>query len=134
MEDILLSIIGFAIIIFVIAIILYIVQAIFLNRFNKLVYGKGTALAWIPICNIYLLGKLTFNKTIGWILVICSILSSSFKITINGVTTTHSILPEDLSDMLSLVYSIAVIGLFVYAIVKYIRLKNNSSNSNYQSM
>ena len=59
-----------------IVIAIYIATAIFLNKFNKLVYGKGTAKAWIPIANIYLLGKLTVNKFVGWILVACIFFNS----------------------------------------------------------
>ena len=108
---------------------IYIVQAIFLNKFNKLVNGKGTALAWIPICNIYLLGKLTINKLVGWILVICVFLTGSYTVTINGVETTHTILPDGISSIFSKLYSIVVLALFIYAIVKYSKLKNNSNTN-----
>ena len=40
----------FIIIFLVVVLILYILIAIFLNKYNKLVNGKGTPLAWIPLC------------------------------------------------------------------------------------
>lgn len=111
------------IVMLIVVIAIYVAQAIFLNKFNKLVYGKGTALAWIPICNVYLLGKLTFNKIIGWLLVACVFLTSTVSTTINGETTTKTLLPSNINTIISNVYSIAVFGLFIYAIVKYVNLK-----------
>ena len=100
--------------------------AIFLNKFNKLVYGKGTALAWIPICNVYLLGKLTVNKLVGWILVVCVFLTGSYTTTVNEVTTVHTILPENISSVVSTIYGLATFVLLIYAIVKYNKLKKAS--------
>lgn len=116
---------GFLLIIFLILLlIIYIVQAVFLNKFNKLVYGKGTVMAWLPIFNVYLLGKLTFNKLIGWILVICSFLTTKVTTTINGVVTNSStILPENIIPIFQIIYSIVLIVLFIYAIIKYFKLK-----------
>ncbi len=109
-----------AIIILFIAIIIYIIEAIFLTKFHKLLYGKGTALAWIPFANIYLLGKLTFNKLIGWILLGATIvLGSSTTTTINGETIKHQLIPGGSGIM-----NIVRIGFWIYAIVKYIRIKN----------
>lgn len=123
MEELLAALAGFVIIVFVIVIAIYIACARFLSKFNKLVYGKGTALAWIPIANVYLLGKLTINKVAGWVLVACSLLSGTYTTTINGIETTHTILPEGISWLVSTVYSIAVLVLFIYAIIKYNQLK-----------
>ena len=120
--------------IFVIVIVIYILQAIFLNKFNKLVYGKGTALAWIPICNLYLLGKLTVNKLVGWILVILLFITGETTTTINGVTTTQSILPQGINSIISPIYSLAVLGLFIYAIVKYFQLKKSGVNNQVQDV
>ncbi len=115
------------ILLFLICIITHIALAIFLNKLNKLTTGKGTALAWIPVCNIYLLGKLTFNKIVGWILVGVVFLTTTFSITINGVRTVHTILPEGLRSIVQTFYNIAIVGLLIYAIIKYIKLKKNNS-------
>ncbi|MDD6271988.1 MAG: hypothetical protein PUA90_00505 [bacterium] len=80
-------------------------------------------MAWIPIFDVYLLGKLTINKFVGWILVICIFLTGTYTTTINGVETIHTILPESISCTISTIYNIAFLGLFIYAIVKYNRLK-----------
>ena len=54
-----------------VVILIYILVGILLNKLNKVMYGKGTALAFIPFCNVYLLGKLTINKIVGWVLLGC---------------------------------------------------------------
>lgn len=110
----------------IVIIVFYVVQAIFLNKFNKLVYGKGTPMAWIPIANVYLLGKLTVNKIVGWILIACVFLTGTYTTTINGVETVHTILPENISELVSSVYNIIVFALLIYAIFKYDKLKKQS--------
>ena len=115
--------------VFAILIIIYVAQAIFLNKLNKLIYGKGTAMAWIPIANLYLLGKLTVNKIVGWILVICPFLTGTTTTTINGVETTSTFLPEKLNSIITTVHSFAVLALFAFAIIKYINLKKEVNNS-----
>ena len=123
---------GFAIALLAIVIAIYVAQAIFLNKFNKLVYGKGTALAWIPGGNVYLLGKLAINKIVGWILFACWVSTIEFTSTINGVEKKASILPESISNIVSTIYSLAVIIIFIYAIIKYRNMKNNNTQSTQQ--
>ncbi|MEG0826716.1 MAG: hypothetical protein RR290_04710 [Clostridia bacterium] len=118
---------GFLIVILLVSLAIYIVSAIFLNKFNKLVYGKGTAMAWIPIFDIYLLGKLTVNKLVGWALVICVFLKDTYTITENGVKSSGGILPEGIRSVFSIVYALTVLGLFIYAIIKYNKLKKEKA-------
>ena len=51
MENLLMMVMVGAIFVLVIAITIYVVEGIFLNKLNKLMYGKGTPMAWIPIAN-----------------------------------------------------------------------------------
>lgn len=123
---------GSLIIIFIVLAIVigvYVAQAILLNKLNKLINGKGTALAWIPICNYYLLGKLTINKLVGWILVGCLLLTSKFGTTINGVRTEYTLLPGGINSLVTKLLDLAVFGLYVYAIVKYNQLKKSGINN-----
>ena len=106
---------------FAVFVIVYVSIAIFLNKFNKLVYGKSTALAWIPICNIYLLGKLTINKLVGWILVVLTIISGNFSSVSNQVT----IIPENIKSIMIPAMGIIEFILLIYAIVKYNKMKKN---------
>lgn len=55
-------------------IIEFLIIGLFLNKYNKLLYGKGSILAFIPLAQTYLLGKLAFNKLIGIIMVAISLL------------------------------------------------------------
>ena len=123
MEELFKFLMTFFLIVVAIAVLVYVLISLFLNKFNKLVYGKGTILAWIPICNIYLLGKLTINKTVGWILVACIFLTSTYTTTVNGVTTVHTILPANISGTISSTYNFVVFGLFIYAIIRYNQIK-----------
>ena len=58
----------FLILIFILLLPYYILTSLLLYSYNKRAYGKGTALAWIPILRIYLFGKYAFSDTIGVIL------------------------------------------------------------------
>ena len=129
MENILGALAGFVIILLILVVAIYVAQAIFLNKFNKLVNGKGTPMAWIPVANIYLLGKLTFNKIVGWVLVVCFFLTGSTTTTINGVETTHTFLPENISSVISSLNGFAIFGLFIYAIIKYNKLKKEKNST-----
>lgn len=124
---------AFASAIFIAFIALFIIQSIFLNKFNKLVYGKGTLLAWIPGVNLYILGKIMFNKAIGYILVILFFLSSTLVREVNGIEVSYSFLPKNISKL----YSLGIIFLHIYAVITYIDLKkkNNSiKQENLQSI
>lgn len=99
------------ILVIILAIGLYFGFCIFLNRFHKLVYGKETILAFVPICNTYLLGKLAVNNAVGIFLVVLGFLPS--------------FLPEAISYIVSTLYEIGVIGLFLYSIIKYFKRKKD---------
>lgn len=111
---------GFAMLALVLVILIYIAISSFLNKFHKLVYGKGTILVWLPFTQVYMLGKLAVNKTVGWIMVIASIMTTKFTTTVNGIETESQLLSEPFSSMVS----IAQLILLVYAIIKYNRLKD----------
>lgn len=101
---------------------MYALFGVFLCKLNTLVNGKGTMLAWVPICNIYLLGKLAVNKVVGWILVI-----GTFLI---GIMRFSDVPSESISSIVFKIYNIIILGLFIYAVIKYFKLKNNQNNIN----
>lgn len=105
---------------------IYIACSIFLSNFNKLIYGKGTILAWLPFTSIYLMGKLAFNNLVGWGLLVICILSSSYTVTVNGVETVQTIAPAAIQGPLSKIYPLLNFGVFVYCIIKYNKLKKSS--------
>ena len=104
---------------------IYIVCSKFLSNFNKLKYGKGTILAWLPFTSIYLMGKLAFNELAGWGLLVICILSSSYTVTVNGVETVQTIAPASIQGPLSKIYPLLNFGVFVYCIIKYNKLKKS---------
>ena len=102
---------------------IYIVCSKFLSNFNKLKYGKGTILAWLPFTSIYLMGKLAFNELAGWSLLVICILSSSYTVTVNGVETVQTIAPASIQGPLSKIYPLLNFGVLVCCILKYNKLK-----------
>ena len=128
-ESFLIFLVGALIVIAVVMIVIYVVTGIFLNKFNKLVYGKGTPLAWIPLCRAYLLGKLAFNQWVGWAFVVATILVSVSSDSITGVNgETFSLLPSELRNALGTVLSYVILGTFIYAVIKYFKLKKQLSS------
>lgn len=108
-----------AIILLIIVIVVYILVGRMLSRLNEKMYGKRTILAYIPIVNYYILGKLTINKVFGWVLVIGSLLNGSYSYTgPDGVTVEHTILPKPIGDIYGNVFSILTLILVIYAAVK----------------
>lgn len=124
------SLTTFSLLYIIILIILWIIEGIIINKLHKEMYGKATALAWVPFCNIYLLGKLTVNKTIGWALAISKILTYTITTTVNGVQKTYSILPSSISTLLSGIVGIITFCLLIYAIVKYKSLEKSNNIQN----
>ena len=124
------SLATFSLLYIIILIILWIIEGIIINKLHKEMYGKATALAWVPFCNIYLLGKLTVNKTIGWALAISKILTYTITTTVNGVQKTYSILPSSISTLLSGTIGIITFCLLIYAIVKYKSLEKSNNIQN----
>lgn len=93
--------------------IFYVVEGIILTKLNKAMYGKGTALAWIPLVKIYLLGKLTINETAGYVML--------------AVNIVNLFLPEDISELISSVYGPLEFALFVYAFIKSFNVKKSDT-------
>ena len=116
-----------------IGISIYVAAAIFLNKFSMQIQGKRSAKAWIPIANLYLLGKLLKGKGLGWTLVfiqiIISILTSTTTttVTINGETTTNtsSIVGGTVGTIINSICGIVCLALFIWAIIVYIKNKRD---------
>ena len=70
-------------------------------------YREKSIMAWIPIVNIYLLGKLTTNKIGGILLFLGLIIVFCF----------------DVPFIMFILYIIILIVIYIYAIIKYIKLK-----------
>ncbi len=119
--------IGILILVAILAV--FLVIGFFLNNYHKFLYGKGSACAWIPFAQGYLLGKLTFNKLIGWVVVGTTLLfGTTYSTTVNGETVSHSLFPGG-----STLVFFAKLGLLIYAIIKYEKLKKGELNKEYEA-
>ena len=106
-----------AIVVIVVALVIYIITSIFMNNLHKKIYGKGTALAWIPYARTYLLGKLAVNKLIGWIYLGVSLVST-MTVSTGREGETSTLIPG-----LSGLVSVATLTLYIMAIIKNGKLK-----------
>ena len=118
----------FITVILLIFIICYAFLAIFLNNFHKKIYGQSTVMAWIPLANIYLLGKLTFGKDVGYGLVALFLLSCTLTMRIDRMTIVLS-LPDILQMILGAIFSGSFVATIIFAIKKYGKLKTNNKNN-----
>ena len=119
--------IAYSFVFLIIFLVIYILIGIFLNKLNKLIYGKGTPMAFIPFANIYLLGKLTLGKPVGLILIILNLLCGTYTVEINGYARAFTILPGSISYGVSMLINIIIFGLFIYAIYLYFKIKKEKS-------
>ncbi len=122
------------IIILVMAILLlvyYILKGILLTKLGKLKKDKKVWFAWVPILNTYYLGKLTFNKTVGAILVALNVLTSSGSFT-SGSTTINisflSLLPSSVSVIITIINLLINIALLIYSGVLIKKLKSTTAS------
>ena len=119
---------AFLIVFLFIFVLIYVLISLLLYKLHKIIYGKGTVLAWIPILSIYVLGKVTFeSKIVGIALLLMYFLTLTIETTVNGVTTTHSLLPSNILSTFQYIYSIVTILLLLYAIFEYFNLKKGGN-------
>ena len=122
----------FIAIIILIIITCYALLAVFLNNFNKKVNGTPSVMAWIPLANVYLLGKLTFSKDAGYGLVALFILSGTLKLTFATTTIVLS-LPNVLQVILGAVFAGAFIVTLIFGIQKYSEIDTKKHNKKRQA-
>ena len=123
----------FMIFVILIVVACYAALAIFLFKFNKKLYGEPSVMAWIPFANIYLLGRLTFNKDAGYGLVALFVLSGTLTLTFDKTTIILS-LPNILQIILGAVFAGAFVAVLIFGIRKYGRLKTNNLNNKYEEI
>lgn len=131
MDGLLQFFMAYMIVFLIIAIAIYVAVGIFLNKLNKLIYGKGTPMAFIPLVNTYLLGKLTVGKPVGLVLVFAMLLTGTFTTNVNGVENSYTLFSADISSKISTIVNIVTFGLFIYAIFLYFKLKKEKNNGSY---
>lgn len=112
----------FLIMLIIVVMICYVALAIFLTNFSKKIEGKPNIMAWIPFSNIYLLGKLTFSKDVGYGLLALLILSCTLTLKIDRMTIILS-LPSVLQMILGAAFAGAFVAVLIFGIRKYEKLK-----------
>ena len=99
--------------------ILYVIFSSILSKANKTIYEEKNIFAWIPIFNLYLLGKIAINKIIGVILVLIEFLIGF----LSSIPYFQNVIPSYIVDILSLVFIFVIIILFFIVLVKYFKVK-----------
>lgn len=99
--------------------ILYVIFSSILSKANKTIYEEKNIFAWIPIFNLYLLGKIAINKIIGVILVLLVFLIGSLI----SIPYFQNVIPSYIIDILSLVFIFVIIILFFIVLAKYFKIK-----------
>ena len=106
-------------------VIVYILIGILLFKFNKFKYGKGTAMAFIPVANTYLLGKLLFGKVGGWIVLLIQLAGIVCGVTVGINGGEEAIIPSDIGLIVSNGSAMALAVCVIAAVVLYFLLKKN---------
>ncbi len=101
---------------------IYSVIAVFLNKLHNAKYGKTTILAWIPIFNIYVLGKLVIHSIIGLLLVIGLLFGICISFNISGLETIHNLLSKEYVLPYQITYGVFILLFFIVAKIKLKRI------------
>ena len=99
--------------------ILYVIFSSILSKVNKTIYERKNIFAWIPIFNLYLLGKIAVNKIIGVILVLLVFLIGSLI----SIPYFQNVIPSYIMDIMCLVFIFVIIILFFIVLAKYFKIK-----------
>lgn len=113
MEGLLGLLAGFMFGIIILIIVFYILACLGLMKITEKVGETGGWMAWFPIFNVFLIGKLGFNKIMGWAFVALSFASAQVSSTVNGETVySGALLPHPLDSIASFVFAILLIASF----------------------
>ncbi len=102
--------------------IFYSMIAVFLNNLHNREHGKTTILAWIPIFNIFLLGKLAIHWIVGILMAILFVFGIIITFNISGLETIHNLLPKEYVLPYQIGYGIIILILFIVAKIKLKRI------------
>lgn len=125
MEDLSSFLYFFVSILILIFVICHAALAVFLYGFSRKVEGEPNIMSWIPLANIYLLGKLTFNKDTGYILVALLILSCTLTLQIDKTTIVLS-MPGIVQVVLGAIFAGAFVVVLIFGVRKCTRLEEST--------
>lgn len=110
-----------------ICLLLYILFAVFLNNFHKVHCGQSALSAFLPILNVYILGKLAINKIYGWLLLLTLLfLGSELIITEFGLLDINPIIPISMRKYVYIGYGIILLITYIFSVFKYDRIKSEA--------
>ncbi len=95
---------------------LYILVGMVLSKANKQKFGVETPMAWFPIVNIYLIGKISSSKTMGWLLLIGLVLTCEWATVDGTIKRTVGFMPQPYR----LIFNYAIIGVIVMLFLKIV--------------
>ena len=72
-------------------IVAYSMVSVLINKLNDAIHGKITVLAWVPVTNVYLLGKLVVNKIMGILLAVLLLYGIIIAIDIHGLEVLQAL-------------------------------------------
>ncbi len=88
----------------------YIFCAIGLIKMSKKLNEKGSWMAWFPIFNSYLLGKIAWTKCLGWTMLILTILTSGISLVVNNIIILSITLSNNLLIILCVILSLLTLA------------------------
>lgn len=117
------------VVLIVIFILLYILLGFFLNKFNVLMGNKKTIIAYIPLMNIYLLGKLAVDDFFGIAMALYFIVANgTYSITLDSISINGSFLSGNFGLIMKIIYDVLLLIVIIYALYKYFYMKNKFNN------
>lgn len=104
----------------------YVLVGMVLSKANKQKYGVNTLMAWFPIVNIYLIGKISSSKIMGWLLLIGFLLTCEWSTIDGSIKRSVGFMPQPYR----LILNYAIIGVIVMLFLKvvYDLMHNNYEN------
>ena len=117
------------VVVIVIFIILYILLGIFLNKFNELLGNKKTIIAYVPIMNIYLLGKIAVDDFFGIAMSLYFIVAhGNYSIKIGDTSISGNFLSGNFGLVMRIVYDILLLTVLIYLVYKYFYMERKFEN------
>ncbi len=107
-------------------VILHSFIALYIDRLNHIKGNSNTNWGLIPFANVYLLGELVFNKLVGVIMFIGSILSIDYHITLLGTRYGFDLIPNSLRITLFIIVLAITIILLIFAAIEYGKTVGNN--------
>lgn len=95
---------------------LYVLIGMVLSKASEKKYGQTTPMAWFPVVNIYLIGKIASSKIMGWLLLIGLILTCEWSTIDGSIKRSIGFMPQPYR----LIFNYAILGVIVMLFLKIV--------------